>query len=147
MIKSVQSKERNLEIHYFQALYVEAAIPQEPTLSFGYYSTLRTRRMEGKPEHSLLLLLDEENWTPELWSRYGNVAITQDHELFNRCVEQLDRIFQKEYHLAQGHIRLLKMITAGRSLPDLLNEISLLYGHYFDVLDNSLNLDSTAIKT
>lgn len=89
---------------------------------------------------SLLLLLEEETVDAALWQSFDNVAAVRDPAVYQSCIAALRSFFPEFRRLERAHHRLLELISQNQPLSALTNEIARIYGHYADIVDNSLNI-------
>lgn len=118
---------------------VDSEVCPEEHLLFGRYSQLpkATAADEGT---CLLLHLDSDTVDAARWASYGNVAAVSDGAEFEACLEILGSFFRQCRQLERRHRRLLDLIVENADLAALINEIADIYGHYSDIVDNSLNI-------
>lgn len=104
------------------------------------YSRLDTVTVPETSRCCLVLLLDGEQVDSTRWDRFSNVAAVAEEPLFQRLADRLPALLAEYRRLELAHASLMEQIAANQPLSTLANAVATIYGHYADILDNSLNI-------
>ena len=96
---------------------------------------------ENEKDFCFLLLTDALN-IPDAnnLTSESNILFTYDRDFFDRAPALITDALLEEKTLQQQHTALLDMIIRHQSLTKIADEISRIYEHYIDIIDNSMNI-------
>lgn len=119
----------------------DTLIPGDGVLLCCRYWELSCVRWQEEAACSLLLLLPNGGQVDAAqWQCFRNVAALSDEAAYNEVIIEARQLLREFRVMERAHHRLLELITQNRSLTELANEIARIYGHYSDIVDNSLNI-------
>ena len=104
------------------------------------YTTLAAYPQSFPKGSSLFLFLDDPLTDSDVIADFGNVITVEDEVAYQEGLELLSHELSLEEKLKKGNEDLLEKIILNKSLQDIINHISSMYGRYADILDNALNI-------
>ena len=117
----------------------ESLLP-ENILYYGTVSELKNSHIRTANYAGLFLLQNDTAMSVEELSDCHNVFIVEDFEEYETCLDILRQGLAEDARFEQGHQKVLNLIASNRPLATIADEIAFQYGHYIDIIDNSLNI-------
>lgn len=99
-------------------------------------------RIPENPKDFCFLLLTDALNIPDANNpaSESNILFTSERDFFDRAPALITDALLEEKTLQQQHTALLDMIIRHQSLTRIADEISRIYEHYVDIIDNSMNI-------
>lgn len=139
-IRFYKQHDPELDIQRVQTVSGAFSSAEENTVFFCRYSQLPQAPILSGAQSCLFLLLDREPAGAALWDGFCNVAAVADEAVFLQYAEAVHSVLREHRRLELAHRHLLELISDNRPLTALANTVAAIYGHYVDIIDNSLNI-------